>query len=1050
MSNVPSGADVHAFLIADVRGWTSFTQERGDEDAGRLAARLAMVARAVVEDNQGEVLELRGDEALCVFGSPRSAIRAAVALQQQFVEETIADPSLPLTVGIGLDAGEAVPVEGGYRGGALNVAARLCSLARAGEVLASREIVHLARRVEGVRFTERGQTELKGLDQSVHVVAVRSESVDAAEAIAPFVRSAAPPARRRAPIALARRHPATAVLVVLALITAVVVPATIAIRGSGSGETIAGDAVAMIDLESGELKGSVPLDSRPGAVATGGGSVWVTLPDRGAVVEIDAATMSIVDSVPVGANPVGIAVGADSVWVANGGGPTVSRISPASNNDVVDTIDVPGAPAAIAVSTEGVWVTDSAGDRITPIDPETGEVLASVPVGDQPVDIVEDSEDLWVANAASGSVSRVVGGDEVQPFDVGEGPQAVAVGADGVYVANFLDGTVSLIDPVTTGTEQIRVGEAPTDLAFAGGFVWVSLGSAGSVKKLDPESGSVTAIPLGSFVGDIAVGQGTLWVSVRGGTSGYRGGTLTVLGSDPFSEALIDPALAYTPLAWGILSLTNDGLMGYRRVGGLEGTTLVPSLARTTPVPTDGGRTYTFQLRQGIRYSTGDPVMPADFRRAIERVALLRPDIEHYDTVVGVEECRIRASEALDAGEAAEPCDFSAGIETDDDAGTVTFNLVEPDPDFLHKLTVPFAFAVPAGTPNTGIGSTPIPATGPYRIERYSLEETVVLVRNPEFRQWSAGRPDGFPDQIVFRLDPEGSDQVKDEEVDDILEGSADVMWNTPAVDRIPVLETTHAGQLHSDPFAATVFMFLNSQIPPFDDELVRRALNFAVDREAIIDEAFGGAFRVSCQILPPTFPGYEPYCPYTSHPNGGWTAPDMAKAQQLVDASGTAGARVTVWATPNAVGGYGVPIGRDFVDLLNLLGYDARLKSVGGGQFFSAVYGSTQVQMAFFAWGPDYLAESGFLPALTCSTTGSSRFCDTLIERRIEEATNMQLTDPAASHRLWTELEHDLVDLAPWVPLGSQTWTSLVSERLSNYQFHPFWGHLYEQMWVR
>ena len=171
-------ADVHAFLIADVRGYTAFTQERGDEDAGRLAGRFAQVTRSVVEDHRGQVLELRGDEALVVFGSPRSAIRGAVALQQRFVEETIADPSLPLTVGIGLDAGEAVAVEGGYRGGALNVAARLCSLARAGEVLASREIVHLALRVDGVRFTERGQAELKGLDKPVHVVAVRSEERD--------------------------------------------------------------------------------------------------------------------------------------------------------------------------------------------------------------------------------------------------------------------------------------------------------------------------------------------------------------------------------------------------------------------------------------------------------------------------------------------------------------------------------------------------------------------------------------------------------------------------------------------------------------------------------------------------------------------------------------------------------------------------------------------------------------------------------------------------------------------------------------------------------
>lgn len=151
LTDATGDAEVHAFLIADVRGWTTFTQERGDEDAARLAGRFAEVIRSVVEAHRGRVLELRGDEALVVFGSPRWAIRGAVALQQRFVEETIANPSLPLTVGVGLDAGEAVPVEGGYRGGALNVAARLCSLARAGEVLASREIVHLALRVDGVR-----------------------------------------------------------------------------------------------------------------------------------------------------------------------------------------------------------------------------------------------------------------------------------------------------------------------------------------------------------------------------------------------------------------------------------------------------------------------------------------------------------------------------------------------------------------------------------------------------------------------------------------------------------------------------------------------------------------------------------------------------------------------------------------------------------------------------------------------------------------------------------------------------------------------------------
>jgi len=985
------------------------------------------------------VIELRGDEALAAFDSARQAILAAAHAQDRFLEETVADPSFPLPVGIGLDAGEAVPLEAGYRGGALNLAARLCGRAGPGEILASQGVVHLARKVEGVRYLDRGDLHLKGLAEPIRVIRVISEQGDPAEG---FRRLAPRPKRGPAPVRLARRHPIAAVLVALALVAAVAVPTTIALRGGGPGERIAGDAVGIVDLESGELEGSVPLEYRPGAVAIDEGSVWVTLPDRGAVVEIDAETMSIVDTVSVGSNPVGIVVGADSVWVANGGSSTVSRISPDRNNEVVDTIPVPGAPAAIAVNDQVVWVADSFGDAITPIDPETDDVLDSVPVGDQPVDLADDGEELWVANAASGSVSRVVGGDEVQPVDVGDGPQAVAVGAGVIWVANSLDGTVSRIDPDTNSTDTIRVGEGLTDLAFGGGSLWVSLGSAGSIKRIDPRSGSVTTIPLGSYAGIVALGDGALWVSVRGALSAHRGGTLTVVAPRTFHDS-IEPALAYSPVSWNILSLTNDGLVGLRRVGGVDGARMVPNVARFIPEPTDGGRTYTFRLRPGIRYSSGDPVRPEDFRRAIERLfSLGSPGRSLFETIVAAKECR-RGS-----------CDLSAGIATDDAAGTVTFHLVEPDPDFLNKLTMPLAFAVPAGTPDTAADTAPIPATGPYMIERYSVDETqgeVVLARNPEFEQWSAARPDGFADRIVFRLDPD-SDRQWNEWVDEVLEGSADLMY--ARAERFPGLGTAHAGQLHSDPIAATRYMFLNARIPPFDDERVRRALNYAVNRGLIIDEVWGGAaaVRVTCQILPPTFPGYEPYCPYTLHPNGTWTAPDLDKAEDLVDASGTAGARVTVWAAPTAFTGWTVPVGRRFVELLDRLGFDAELKVVTDDRYYAATSDPSQhVQIGYVAFAPDYLAESGFIPALTCPPSGTGpRFCDPTIERRIEQATSMQATDPAASHDLWSDLEHDLVDLAPWVPLGNTVHTSLASERLGNYQYHPYWGQLYELMWVR
>jgi class 3 adenylate cyclase len=153
---------LRTFLISDVRGYTRYTQEHGDEAGAELAATFARLVRDVVSKREGRLLELRGDEALVVFESARKALQAAVELQAQ-----VAEADLPRGVGIGLDAGEAVPVGRGYRGAALNTAARLCSRARAGEVLASESVVHLAGKAEGVAVGMRRQERLKGYDKPV-------------------------------------------------------------------------------------------------------------------------------------------------------------------------------------------------------------------------------------------------------------------------------------------------------------------------------------------------------------------------------------------------------------------------------------------------------------------------------------------------------------------------------------------------------------------------------------------------------------------------------------------------------------------------------------------------------------------------------------------------------------------------------------------------------------------------------------------------------------------------------------------------------------------
>ena len=167
--------ELRTFLVADIRGYTRFTEERGDEAAGRLAAKFASLARQSAEAHGGRVLEFRGDEALAVFGSARQALRAALDLNERCDAASKEDPSLPLTIGIGIDAGAAVAVEGGFRGAALNLAARLCGVAAPGEVLAGEGLVYLARKTEGLTFVEQSSMSFKGFSEPIRVFRVMPE-----------------------------------------------------------------------------------------------------------------------------------------------------------------------------------------------------------------------------------------------------------------------------------------------------------------------------------------------------------------------------------------------------------------------------------------------------------------------------------------------------------------------------------------------------------------------------------------------------------------------------------------------------------------------------------------------------------------------------------------------------------------------------------------------------------------------------------------------------------------------------------------------------------
>jgi class 3 adenylate cyclase len=168
-------SSVRTFMIADIRGYSRYTEECGDEAAAALSRKFSRIVADESEEYGSELVEVRGDEALLVFASARAAIRAGVDLQARF-REASEDLKIPLRVGIGIDSGEAVQLEDGtFRGGALNVAARLCGRASGGEVIISEATSRLAGRLTALHYSDGGRLRLKNIAEPIHVYKVYSE-----------------------------------------------------------------------------------------------------------------------------------------------------------------------------------------------------------------------------------------------------------------------------------------------------------------------------------------------------------------------------------------------------------------------------------------------------------------------------------------------------------------------------------------------------------------------------------------------------------------------------------------------------------------------------------------------------------------------------------------------------------------------------------------------------------------------------------------------------------------------------------------------------------
>jgi YVTN family beta-propeller protein len=1035
--------------MTDIVGSTEHAAELGDQGWRDLVQLHHAAIRGALRRYRGREIDTAGDGFFTIFDAPAAAVECVLQAAQQVRD-------LGIEIRAGVHVGEVEHAGAKVTGIAVPIASRIMALAGPGEVLVSATVRDLAAG-SGLSFEDRGSHELKGVPGVWHVYAAE-RSAQGPEAAA---TSASARERRTVAVRTARSRPIwqrrpRLVAGGAAGIALVLVAAGLWLWKPWQPPALTSvdeNSVGVIDVDRAEVIGQIPVGERPSGIAVGVGSAWVTNTGADTVSQIDLETGAVLTRIGVGRSPVGIAIAEGSVWVANSGDRTITRINDEIGQVVGEPIQVGNGPTAIAAAGSVLWVANATDSTVVSVDARTGEVGQSTGVGAGPIALAADETAVWVVSEDGASVSQLdptTGVTIATPIQLGARPTGIALDADSAWVT-AADGTVTRIDRVANRImSTIDVGGQLSAVAVSVEGVWVG-SRDGLVHRVDPVGQSVLPGPIStdSAVGALTEVEGQLWLAAQASPASHQGGTLRVL--------VVGRAPLLDPLDWdvpNIPGLEADGLVGYRRAGGAAGTVLLPALASAVPQPTDDGLTYTFRLRPDLFYSTGEPVRASDFRRAIERSFQVAPEtvtgLIFYSGIVGAEACIIDDETPVDQ------CDLSAGIESDDANGIVTFHLSAPDPDFVAKLALPFAFPVPEGVPLDAAVTGTFPGTGPYVVGQVT-ETEVRLERNPNFTSFDpAVRPDGFPDEIVFLV--VGTPDLAEEEVDalriEMVErGEADLtayqIGSRTSADLFAPIKTLYPGQWKVGS-VATLFVSMNASVPPFDNLDVRQAVNYAIDRDQMA-ELFGGPpdAAITCQMLPPGWPGYQPYCPYTrSRDEGGrWSAPDLTTAHQLVDASGTRGAEIVIGPTFSDF----QPQQDAVASVLTDLGYQVSVDRTTDDVAIQEAWSSGRAQLVVNGWIPDIVAPSTFLGLFTCGgdPIGVITFCDEAFDAAYRHALELQTTDRAAAVAEWAALDHRAVDLALIAPLVNPG-ADFVSERVGNYQYSPAYFALFDQMWVQ
>jgi peptide/nickel transport system substrate-binding protein len=529
----------------------------------------------------------------------------------------------------------------------------------------------------------------------------------------------------------------------------------------------------------------------------------------------------------------------------------------------------------------------------------------------------------------------------------------------------------------------------------------------------------------GSSSSSSASGGGTSSSSSSGGS----GGTVTLMmGTAPDS---LDPGFGYTTQAAEPDWIAYTGLVTYAHQSGTAGGQVIPGLATALPKITDGGKTYTVTLRKGLVYSNGKPVKASDFAWTAER-AIKIPWGGSGQFITA----QIKGATAYANGKAK----TISGITADDSTGQITIHLNTAYGAFDNVLAFPALGLVPSGTPMKNMPNSPPPGVGPYKITNIVPNQSYSLVRNPK---WTSMNIPGIPAGHVD-VNVKISSNV-DSNAESVLNNTADVFdW----ADTIPGSLLPQITSKASDRFSkktdfnSTYYVFLNTKAKPFSSQLAREAVATGINQNAM-NRLGSGTLLPGCFFLPPHMIGHPSgKCPYGNPGNG-----DLAKAKQLVQQSGMAGQKVTVWSETRSPRQQWMTY---YTQFLNQIGFKATQKVIADANYFPTI-GNLKLnpQTGFADWNQDFPNPIDFYLLLSSKAilpTNNQNFGqvdDPKIDAAIDKLGAVPTSKLSSIASQWQAIDTYTAQKAYIGVYGYQTFPEFTSDRL-NYQaivFHPLYG---------